>query len=166
MLKFKLRNTYIENNERNKIMGELVYQGDNVTEGYAHTFEELSELKKKPNLLNTGDIAWIDKDNYVFLVGRISKFAKISGIRVSLVDIEDFLNNLGYKSAVCSDDIFLRIFIENKEKNKINIVELKKKISNKMNISSNSIKFKEISEMPRLDSGKINYQKLESDHDK
>ena len=164
--KFKLRNTYIENNERNKIMGELVYQGDNVTEGYAHTFEELSELKKKPNFLNTGDIAWIDKDNYVFLVGRISKFAKISGIRVSLVDIEDFLNNLGYKSAVCSDDIFLRIFIENKEKNKINIVELKKKISNKINISSNSIKFKEISEMPRLDSGKINYQKLESDYDK
>ena len=41
-------------------------------------------------------MAWIDKDNYVSIVGRINKFAKISGIRVSLIDIEDLLNNWIY----------------------------------------------------------------------
>jgi hypothetical protein len=76
------------------------------------------------------------------------------------------LNNLGFNCAVCSDDVFLRIFIENQEKNIIDLIELKKKISNEMNISSNSIKFREISELPRLDSGKINYQKLEIEYDK
>ena len=95
--------------------------------------------RKRIIFFNTGDIAWIDKDNYVFLVGRINKFAKISGIRVSLVDIEDLLNNLGFKCAVCSDDVFVRIYIENKEINKIDITKLKKEISNKINIS-NSIK--------------------------
>ena len=49
--KFKLRNTYIEDNEKSKIIGELVYQGDNVTEGYAYSFEELSESKEKNNFL-------------------------------------------------------------------------------------------------------------------
>jgi len=164
--KFKLRNTYVENNEKNKIIGELVYIGENVTEGYAHSFEDLNELEEKPNCLNTGDIAWIDKDNYVFLVGRINKFAKISGIRVSLIDIEDFLNNQGFNCAVCSDDIFLRIFIETEKENKIDTIKLKKEISNKMNISSNSLKIKGITKLPRLDSGKVNYQKLELEYDK
>ena len=86
-------------------------------------------------------------DNYVFLIGRINKFAKISGIRVSLIDIEDFLSNLGFNCAVCSDDIFLKIYIEIEEENKIDIVKLKKEISNKMNISSNSIKFKTLSKL-------------------
>tara|TARA_B100000886_G_C20426910_1_gene494646 strand:- start:12735 stop:14147 length:1413 start_codon:yes stop_codon:yes gene_type:complete len=162
--KFKLRNTYVEHNKKNKIIGELVYVGENVTEGYAHSFEELNELEEKPNCLNTGDIAWIDKDNYVFLVGRINKFAKISGIRVSLIDIEDFLNNQGFNCAVCSDDIFLRIFIENEKENKIDTIKLKKEISKKMNISSNSLKIKGITKLPRLDSGKVNYQKLELEY--
>ena len=154
---FSLRNTYFE---ANKLVGELTFEGDNVTEGYAQSFEDLNVKEKKTNILNTGDIGWIDEDNYVFLIGRINKFAKISGIRVSLIDIEDFLSNIGFNCAVCSDDIFLKIYIEIEEENKIDIVELKKEISNKMNISSNSIKFKALSKLPRLDSGKINYQKL------
>lgn len=161
--KFSLRNTYFE---ANKIVGELTFEGDNVTEGYAHSFKDLNVKEKKTNLLNTGDIGWIDEDNYVFLIGRINKFAKISGIRVSLIDVEDFFNKQGLNCAVCSDDIFLNIFIETEEENKIDIIRLKKEISNKMNISSNSIKFKTISKLPRLDSGKINYQKLELEYDK
>jgi len=161
--KFSLRNTYLEDC---KIVGELTYEGDNVTEGYAHSFEDLNCKKKKTNTLYTGDIGWIDKDNYVFLIGRNNKFAKISGIRVSLIDIEDFLNNLGLNCAVCSDDIFLQIYIEIEEGNNIDIIKLKKEISNNMNISSNSIKIKQISELPRLDSGKIDYKSLESNNDK
>ena len=34
--KFSLRNTYFE---ANKLIGELTFEGDNVTEGYAQSFE-------------------------------------------------------------------------------------------------------------------------------
>ena len=102
----------------------------------------------------------------MFLIGRINKFAKISGIRVSLIDVEDFMRNLGFSCAVCSDDIFLKIYIEMQDKKEINLIKLKKEVANSMNLSSNSIRFKLIEELPRLDSGKINYQELELYDDK
>lgn len=163
--KFSLRNTYKDERKPGGEIGELVYEGDNVTEGYAYNYTDLNKIENVINRLNTGDIGWIDQDNYVYLIGRINRFAKISGIRVSLVDVEELIKNMGYNSAIYSDDIDLKIFIEIEDVIKKDIIKIKNKISNQMNISPNSIKLINIGKLPRLDSGKIDYKELEKRND-
>ncbi len=161
---FYLRNTYFEKENPQKTIGELVYRGENVTEGYANSFEQLNKSEENNFILNTGDIAWIDKENYIYLVGRINRFAKINGIRVSLIDVENLVKDLGYTCAISSDDLDLKIYLEIDDI-KLEIPEIKKKISNKINISPNSIRLLRINKIPRLDSGKINYKKLGENND-
>lgn len=160
--KFSLRNTYIDQNIKGKLIGELVYSGKNVTDGYANSFDELKENLMNCNILNTGDLAWIDEEDFVYLVGRINRFAKISGIRVSLSDIEEMINNLGFTSAILSDDKNLKIYIEGDNEEKRKLINLKKNIASSINISPNSIKLEVIEKLPRFDSGKINYKLIET----
>ena len=161
---FSLRNTYRDKNNPKKTIGELVYKGDNVTSGYANSYEDLFSLKEENKQLNTGDLAWIDKDNYVYLIGRINRFAKINGIRVSLIDVEDLVKDLGYDCAISSDDINLKIYIEIGENINFDNSIVRKEIIKKINLSPNSIKLKIKKKLPRLESGKINYQKLEDNN--
>lgn len=158
---FSLRNTYKDKNKTKRDIGELVYEGDNVTSGYATSYKDLDILKEENKQLNTGDLAWIDKDNYVYLIGRINRFAKINGIRVSLIDVEDLMKDLGYDCAISSNDIDLKIYIEIGENTKFDNSRIKKEITKRINLSPNSIKLKTKKKLPRLESGKINYQKLE-----
>lgn len=68
-------------------LGELVYAGPNVMMGYAEHPEDLargSELSE----LRTGDLARIGADGLVEIVGRISRFAKIVGLRIDLDQVE------------------------------------------------------------------------------
>ena len=158
--KFSLRNIY-KDESFNKKIGELVYEGHNVTDGYANTFDDLDDIKENNFKLNTGDIAWIDEDKYVFLLGRIKRFAKISGIRVSLVDVENIIASLGYPCAVISDDRDLKVFIEIPDKILLDMNKMKKEITAKINISPNSINLTRKAKLPRIESGKINYKVME-----
>ena len=158
--KFSLRNIYKEKSFNKKI-GELVYEGENVTDGYANTFNDLDYIKENNFKLNTGDIAWIDEDNYVFLLGRINRFAKINGIRVSLVDVENIISKLGYPCAVISDDIDLKVYIEIPDKISLDMNKMKKEITSKINISPNSINLTRRARLPRIESGKIDYKAME-----
>ncbi len=156
--KFSLNGEFKDERFQNKKVGELVFEGDNVTMGYAYKFADLNKSSKKKCILNTGDLAWIDEENFVYIVGRMKNYAKINGIRVSIDDVEKICYENEFTAAAFSNDIYLYIFIE--DNNKKSLIELKKIIINSIQISPSSIKLKQIKKLPRLDSGKINYKAL------
>jgi acyl-CoA synthetase (AMP-forming)/AMP-acid ligase II len=67
---------------------ELVYQGDNVMMGYALTQDDLSRGDELHGVLRTGDLGSVDHEGYFSVVGRLKRFAKLFGRRVSLEDVE------------------------------------------------------------------------------
>ena len=56
--------------------GELVYEGENVTLGYAECGADLSKGDERSGILQTGDMAQFDKDGYYYIVGRKRDFLR------------------------------------------------------------------------------------------
>jgi acyl-[acyl-carrier-protein]-phospholipid O-acyltransferase/long-chain-fatty-acid--[acyl-carrier-protein] ligase len=71
--------------------GMLLVRGPNVMKGYLDEPAKTAEALKDGWYV-TGDIAVIDSEGYVTLVGRLSRFTKIAGEMVSHVAVEDKLN--------------------------------------------------------------------------
>jgi acyl-CoA synthetase (AMP-forming)/AMP-acid ligase II len=67
---------------------ELVYEGPNVMMGYADTPADLARGDELRGVLRTGDLATVDAEGYFTVVGRLKRFAKLFGRRVSLEDVE------------------------------------------------------------------------------
>lgn len=59
--------------------GELLVKGDNVMSGYYNRPDLTAEVIDGDGWLHTGDIAKIDKDGFVFIVGRIKSMIVLSG---------------------------------------------------------------------------------------
>ena len=142
-------------------VGNLFYQGKNVYLGYAESHNDLSKENVNNYILNTGDLAFIDDEGFVFLEGRKSRFLKLFGNRVSLDDIEDyFLEQTPNNSVVASgSDDNLKIYIEGK----IEIDALKhleKKLSRFLSINHSAINIESIDKIPRNSSGKVQYKML------
>lgn len=71
--------------------GKLFIKGPNVMAGYLNP-EANERFKSDQGWYDTGDIAKIDEDGFLFILGRIKRFAKVSGEMVSLTAVEDALN--------------------------------------------------------------------------
>ena len=75
--------------------GELVYEGPNVSMGYAQTVADLADGDHFGGRLHTGDQARIDADGFITIVGRKKRFIKLNGISVNLDHAEFVLRNAG-----------------------------------------------------------------------
>lgn len=71
-----------------EITGELVYEGANVTLGYAESGADLIKGDEFHGRLVTGDMAKRDADGYYYIVGRKKRFLKIFGSRINLDETE------------------------------------------------------------------------------
>jgi acyl-CoA synthetase (AMP-forming)/AMP-acid ligase II len=67
---------------------ELVYEGENVMMGYAESPADLALGDVQRGVLRTGDLGTVDGDGYFAVAGRLKRFAKLFGRRVSLEDVE------------------------------------------------------------------------------
>ena len=73
--------------------GMLWIKGPNVMKGYLGR-DDLTSEAIQDGWYNTGDVAMIDKDGFIQITGRISRFSKIGGEMVPHVRIEEVLSQL------------------------------------------------------------------------
>lgn len=141
--------------ETSDTVGELVYQGPNVTLGYAVCIEDLNKGDKRNGILYTGDMAKYDEDGFFYIVGRKKRFLKIYGNRVNLDEVESLLKSKGYDVACIGDDDRMKIYVQDKDAG-----ETVSLLSKKLGIHSSAFTAISIEKIPRNESGKVLYSEL------
>ncbi|MBO9574764.1 MAG: AMP-binding protein [Sphingobium sp.] len=91
--------------------GELVYAGPNVMMGYATAPAELGR-GHEITALHTGDLAQEAAPGIFRIVGRLARFSKIAGLRVSLDEIERLLAANSIPAIVSGDDETIAVCLE------------------------------------------------------
>jgi len=136
--------------------GELVYSGPNVTHGYASSLSDIYIVSPAPKFLRTGDLAFQDSDGFYFIIGRISRFAKINGIRISLDDLE---SQSGLADIACvSDDNYVYVF----HSSTLQPSEVLASLKSHSSLPSRVFRLVPLDSIPRNDSGKVDYPSLNS----
>ena len=72
------------------LAGRLFVKGPNVMKGYLNA-EANAKFQALGGWYDTGDIARVDGEGFLYILGRLKRFAKISGEMVSLTAVEDAL---------------------------------------------------------------------------
>lgn len=140
------------------VTGELVYEGTNVTLGYAECGEDLKKGDERQGKLETGDMAQVDEDGYYYIVGRKKRFLKIYGNRVNLDEIDCLIkakfDNLDCASAGVDDHMY--IFVTD-----MTVVdEVKNYVVHTTKLNPAAFRVIVIDSIPKNDSGKILYKEL------
>lgn len=143
--------------------GELIYEGKNVTLGYAECGEDLKKGDERNGRLETGDMAQFDDEGYYYIVGRKKRFLKIYGNRVNLDEIDRLIKG-EFEIEVASSgvDDHLYIFVTD-EKYKDNVKEY---VVGKTKLNQAAFNVIVIDEIPKNDSGKTLYRELSKYYEK
>ncbi len=143
--------------DKPNVTGELVYEGDNVTLGYAQSAIDLEKGDEQNGKLITGDMAQFDKDGCYYIVGRKKRFLKIFGNRVNLDEMESLIKEKFGMEAACSGvDDHMFIFLTDEECAK----EVREFAAKKTCLNPAAFKTIVIGEIPKNDSGKTQYKEL------
>ncbi len=73
--------------------GLIWVSGPNVMKGYYNNPEQTRQVIKD-GWYNTGDLGYKDADGYIYISGRLNRFAKIGGERAPVEKIEDEVNSI------------------------------------------------------------------------
>lgn len=145
--------------DKPEVTGELVYEGPNVTMGYAECGEDLLKGDERGGVLNTGDMAKMDKDGFYYIVGRKKRFLKIYGNRVNLDEVDHLIkerfNFMDCASAGVDDHMY--IFVTNEDV----MDEVKTYIFEKTKLNPGAFNIIKLDVIPKNDAGKILYRELE-----
>lgn len=142
--------------EAAETVGELYYQGDNVSLGYAASCADLNKGDENKGILQTGDLAKRDHDGFYYIVGRKKRFLKLFGNRVNLDEVERLLQAAGYDCACAGVDDKLTIYMTGKNQQ----AQILKTISERTGINSQGFAVVYVEKIPRNESGKIVYSTL------
>jgi acyl-coenzyme A synthetase/AMP-(fatty) acid ligase len=154
--KFSLIDEYgnpIENNEQT---GELIYQGPNVSLGYAESAADLSRGDDNKGILYTGDLAQRDGDGYYYIVGRKKRFIKLFGNRINLDETERIVQTLTGECACIGTDDKMIIYLTQKGIEN----EVRQLVSSKTNINPSVFEVRTIDAIPKNAAGKTTYSQL------
>lgn len=117
--------------------GEIIIKGPGVFKGYFKRPQETKEVLKN-DWLYTGDIGKVDKDGYLYYLGRTKEMIKSSGYSVFPDDVEAILNThpaiaqcvvIGVPDSKRGESVKAFIVLKTEHKNKIketNIIEWSK----------------------------------------
>jgi acyl-coenzyme A synthetase/AMP-(fatty) acid ligase len=138
--------------------GELVYEGENVTLGYAECGDDLIKGDERGGVLQTGDMAQFDEDGYYYIVGRKKRFLKIYGNRVNLDEIDRLVKtkfeNIEFASSGVDDHMYLFVTDEALTD------AVRQFVIDKTGLNPAAFKTVVIDEIPKNDAGKTLYKEL------
>jgi acyl-[acyl-carrier-protein]-phospholipid O-acyltransferase/long-chain-fatty-acid--[acyl-carrier-protein] ligase len=156
-------------NEPVEKTGRLFVRGPNIMKGYLNPAAN-EKFKALDGWYDTGDIARVDKDGYLHIVGRLKRFAKISGEMVSLTAIEEALANafpqygLRFAATVVAkaDEHKGEKLIVVSNESRLTLEQVRDAIRAK-GLTNLAVPrdIKHIHDLPRLGTGKINHREIE-----
>ena len=138
--------------------GELLVEGPNVMMGYADCRADLSRGDEMEGCLATGDLARVDADGYYFLHGRLKRFIKIHGKRISLDDVENVLQaHLRRDVAAVGRDDMLSLYLTDGS----DLQAAKAVLADLFHLHPTTFLTLTLPALPRTVSGKTDYASLE-----
>lgn len=145
----------IERNQNIEESGEVVYSGPNVCLGYASSARDLGLPDEFKGALKTGDLGYLDEDGYLFITGRANRDIKVSGKRVSLDALEQSLKDLDGEHVVLGVDE--RVLVVSSG---VDAGLVRETVQSSSSLHPSKISIVSVSALPRLSSGKVDYQSL------
>ena len=140
---------------------QLVYQGANVMMGYAESPAELALGDVQHGVLRTGDLATVDEDGYYTIVGRLKRFAKLFGRRVSLEDVERELES-AFPVRVIATDAGDRLGLHVAPDGAVRDEAMVAHLAHFLAVPPAAIGIRRVSELPLTSSGKKDYRAAEA----
>jgi acyl-[acyl-carrier-protein]-phospholipid O-acyltransferase / long-chain-fatty-acid--[acyl-carrier-protein] ligase len=149
--------------------GRLFVRGPNVMHGYLNA-DGNEAFRKLGGWYDTGDIAKVDEEGFLFILGRLKRFAKISGEMVSLTAVEEALAGAFPQYGLrCQVAIISRpdvdkgeVLIAATNESRLQLDEIRAVLRAKglPNICApREVKF--VREIPKLGTGKVNHRELQ-----
>ena len=138
--------------------GELIYQGENVSLGYAECAVDLMKGDENHGVLHTGDMARVDEDGFYYITGRKKRFVKVWGNRCNLDQVEQLVKPITTTCACAGVDDHITVFVTKDGLEK----EIKDLLASKTGLNPIAFQVKVIDAIPVKDSGKIDYQLLQT----
>ena len=142
------------------MVGELVYEGANVTLGYAECGGDLVKGDERGGILHTGDMAKFDADGYYYITGRKKRFLKIYGNRVNLDEIDGLVKE-NFPALDCAStgvDDHMHVFVTDAGQ----APAVKEFLARRTKLNPAAFQVTFIEKIPKNDSGKTLYHQLEA----
>jgi acyl-CoA synthetase (AMP-forming)/AMP-acid ligase II len=138
---------------------ELIYTGPNVMLGYAETADDLALGDVQGGVLRTGDLASVDSDGFYRIEGRIKRFAKLFGRRLSLDEVErDLEDHFAIRVAAVEREGRLAIFASSVHDALPDGIDLY--LAKRLRVPPKVLRVEHLEALPRTPSGKKNYKEL------
>ena len=162
-IKVRVENYETGNECKTGEIGKILVKGDNVMKGYFDDFEETT-MHIRHGWYDTGDMGWMDKDGYLWHVGRLRRFMKVGGEMISLIRVEDELEKHLPEGVLCCvveiPDSLRGARIVAAVTDRIDEKVVLKKMSEKLPNICLPKQFVVISELPKMASGKIDFRSV------
>lgn len=144
--------------EEPEVTGELVYEGDNVTLGYAQQGADLSLGDERHGRLETGDMAKRDADGYYYIVGRKKRFLKLFGNRINLDEVDRMVKDAfeGIDCATTGTDELMQVYITDAGRRS----EVEAFLLDRIHINASAMCVNVIDAIPKNEAGKVLYVQL------
>ena len=150
--------------------GRLFVREPNVMKGYLNA-EANAKFQALGGWYDTGDIVSVDDEGYLHILGRLKRFAKVSGEMVSLTAVEDALAGAFPQYGLhCQIAIITRpeqnkgealIAVTNEPKLTLDEIRAAIKSKGLTNLSAPR-EIKVVPEIPKLGTGKVNHRELQA----
>lgn len=140
------------------VVGELVYEGPNVSLGYASCREDLLRGDDNRGLVHTGDMAYFDRDGYYYIAGRKGRFVKLFGLRISLDHIESLLRPYLSECACCGGRTAVVVYTTDACFDAGKIIDF---LASRTQIIRSAFSVRRVGSIPRNAAGKVLYKELE-----
>lgn len=140
-------------------VGELIYEGPNVTLGYAGCGAGLAKGDERHGILETGDMAKCDEDGYFYIVGRKKRFLKVFGNRLNLDELDGMIKSrfAGLDCASSGKDDHVEIYVTAAGR----AHEIRSFVAEKTGLHMRAFSVYAVREIPKSDAGKVLYGELE-----
>lgn len=135
--------------------GEIVFSGAGVMLGYAQERTDLARADELGGVLRTGDTGHLDSEGLLFITGRVSRYCKAYGQRISLDDVERQLG--GVTAAAIEKDGIIAVFMEGVLADN---AAVRLDLAQRFHLPPQTFRVVSVAELPRTERGKVAYRAL------